>query len=601
MPNSTSSLLPLLMGTVLLGCTGEPEPAPAEETSSCLAEVPSALQTCFSSVSEATAACYDSTDAPCEAGDASVEAALSALDSQVQSVCADADFNLLTSQALSERLQVACQSEADSLSWRTYGGPQGAVWPLAEDGSRACLSAAHQAARQLVDASMEVIRSCLSSSDCDTGSVSAERDALASTALDVISAACDDLGGLIAVTPQTYVDRAVTQVDCMTATAYPDVGDLDLKCGPGHVQFEAPRGEWTQVVVDGDEWGTLCGDGTEYAFYINPAPEGAPLDRVLIGLQGGGVCVFEEDCTAKFESNPGLFNAQDDEVFSAGIVSDDPNVSPFSDWTRIYLPYCTQDVFAGGGVFESLGDLQLPRYGAVNARAAIQMARDVIWKELDETSEVGFRPDNVVAVFGGWSAGSYGTLYNYHWMVDDLQWPRTVAFPDAGLALDNGELLGVLGLGQIKIPAWGALKYLPPYCFTGDCAVGPNLLNALSPRLKTVPEQQIMLLTNPHDLVQMYDAYFTDEAYWINKMRQDYCSTRDLPGVSYYFTSVSDESIHVVTLRDELWLGEVDGEVMRDWLWRAVTEPDTVQNRVEEANFVKDFPGVKPFPCNVAP
>jgi hypothetical protein len=601
MSHAPQTLLTLSLGLLLSGCAEDPEPSPTDDSSACLAEVPDALRTCLGSVGEATVACYDATDAACQAEDPSVSAALDALDEQVQAVCADEDFNLLTTQALSERLQVSCQSEADSLAWRTYGGPQGAVWPMASSTAKECLSAANQSARLLMDASLERIHTCLTSSDCDAGAVAEERAALASTAQAEIEAACEDLGSLAAVSPETYVERAVQQVDCIAATAHPDVGDLDLACGPGHAQFDAPRGEWTQVVVDGDEWGTLCGDGTEYAFYINPAPEGAALDRVLIGLQGGGVCVFEEDCTAKLESNPGLFNALDDEVYSMGIVSDDPAVSPFSDWTRVYLPYCTQDVFAGGGVIEPLGDLQLPRYGAVNARAAIQMVRDVVWKEMDETSPEGFRPDNVVSVFGGWSAGSYGTLYNYHWMLDDLQWPRTVGYPDAGLALDNGELLGVLGLGLVKIPAWGTLENLPPYCFTGDCAVGPTLLEALSPRLKQVPEQQLMMLTNPHDLIQMYDAYFTNEDHWINTVRSDYCSTRDLPGVSYYFTSVSSESIHVVTLRDELWLGEVDGEVMRDWLWRAVSEPDTVQDRVEEANFVKDIPGVKPFPCKVAP
>jgi len=45
--------------------------------------------------------------------------------------------------------------------------------------------------------------------------------------------------------------------------------------------------------------------------------------------------------------------------------------------------------------------------------------------------------------------------------------------------------------------------------------------------------------------------------------------------------SVTDESTHVVTLRPELWAGSVDGEVMSDWFWRAVTEPDTIQSRVE--------------------
>ena len=43
------------------------------------------------------------------------------------------------------------------------------------------------------------------------------------------------------------------------------------------------------------------------------------------------------------------------------------------------------------------------------------------------------------------------------------------------------------------------------------------------------------------------------------------------------------------------------GEVMRDWFLRAVNEPDTLQSRVEEANFVDDIPGVTPYPCEVAP
>jgi hypothetical protein len=96
----------------------------------------------------------------------------------------------------------------------------------------------------------------------------------------------------------------------------------------------------------------------------------------------------------------------------------------------------------------------------------------------------------------------------------------------------------------------------------------------------------------------------TEEAWlatWINTMRSDYCDTKDLPGINYYYTSVSDESIHTVTLNPDLWAGSVDGEVMRDWFVRAVTEPDTLQSRVEEANFVNDIPGAMPYPCEVAP
>jgi len=111
----------------------------------------------------------------------------------------------------------------------------------------------------------------------------------------------------------------------------------------------------------------------------------------------------------------------------------------------------------------------------------------------------------------------------------------------------------------------------------------------------------LMLLTNPRDQIQQFDAYFTDEAQWINTLRQAYCDTRDLPGISYYITSVSDESVHVVTVRDELWLGSVAGMVMREWILGAITAPDEVRSWAEEGDFVMQVPGVEPYPCEVAP
>lgn len=573
------------------------------EEASCSTAALDALRTCVVDYGTAVAGCYGDSGAPCSADDAVTAAALDTLEQSLQDGCSDGEFGALGVDALVGRLRNACESEASSLSWRTYGGPQGAVWPAVDGAGQACLGAAHQAASDLVHDSMQAIGECLAVDDraCDAAAVAADREALASAAIAAIEAECTDLSALVALSPQTYIERAEQQVDCLTAAGHPDPGSAGLRCGPSHAQFEAPRGEWTQIVVDSEEWGTQCGDGSDYAFYVRLAPEGEPLDRILIGLQGGGVCLFEDDCSARLATSPGLFSAMDDEPLSIGVASDEPSVSPFANWTKVYLPYCNQDVFAGGGIVESLGSLDLPRYGGVNLRAAVQMVRDVTWKMMDEEGGAGFRPDDVVALFGGWSAGAYGTLYNYHWLLDDLQWPKTVAFPDAGLALDNGSTLGVSGLGLLKIPAWGTQPNLPPYCFGGECAVGPVLYEAISPRLKQVPEQQMLILSNPVDATQQGDAFFDDEAVWINTMRQSYCDTRELPGISYYFTSVSDQSIHVVSVRPDLWEGEVDGEVMRDWFWRAVTEPDTVMSRVEEGDFVDAVPGVEPYPCEVSP
>jgi len=291
----------------------------------------------------------------------------------------------------------------------------------------------------------------------------------------------------------------------------------------------------------------------------------------------------------------------DDEPLEIGIASTDPAQSPFADWTHVYLPYCNQDVFAGGGVVEQLGALGVPRYGSVNLRAALEMVRNVLWREMDAAGGAGFRPDELVALFGGWSAGGYGALYNYHWLLDDLQWPRTAAFPDAGMALDNGSILGVRGLGPVKIPAWGTLPNLPPYCFTGDCSVGNVIYQAIAPRLRQVPEQQMLVLSNQKDDTQAGDAFFEEEAHFINTMRREYCGYKDLNGIQFYLTGVSDRSVHVVSLRPDLWQDEVAGETMRDWFWRAVTEPDTLADRAEEGDFVARIPGVEPFPCEVAP
>ena len=600
--NKTARLFPvfsLVLPALLLGCSDSSDhngastpPGPA-----CSMAAPEALRSCIGDVSRTIATCYRDGDRPCDDSDPDIEAALSGLQETVEGACADGELLSLSVDAVVGRLQNACRSQADSIAWRTFGGPQGAVWPGAGDEGRACLQSAHETITGFVDQTLAATNDCLAADACDGTALSEERRSAADEAVASVDTACPELPALIAVDSRTFVSRAEEQVDCTLATVHGDTGDLALSCGPGNVESVPPRGEWSQIILDGEQWGTRCGDGSDYAIQLRLAPEGSPLDRVLIGLQGGGVCLFEEDCTSRLASNPGLFNAQDDLPVSTGIASTDP-MNPFSDWTMVYLPYCNQDVFAGGGVVESLGDLELPRYGSINARAGMRVARDILWKLSDEAGGDGFRPDRLIALFGGFSAGGYGALYNYHWVLDDLQWPRTAAFPDAGGALDNGGI-GVRTLGFTKIPAWGFRNYLPPYCFSGDCAVGPDLYRATSPRLKQVPEQQYLILSNQKDETQQRDAFFFDEAQWIDAMRAAFCDTKDLRGIQWYLTSDSVNSVHVVSLREEFYYGAVAGEKMVDWLWRAVTDPDSIEDRAEEGNFTTDIPGSSPFPCQL--
>jgi hypothetical protein len=183
------------------------------------------------------------------------------------------------------------------------------------------------------------------------------------------------------------------------------------------------------------------------------------------------VCIFGNDCASR---PAGLFEAMSDQPEMGGPLSNDPAVSPFADWTKVYLPYCNQDVFIGGGTTSDFPEKTVHRFGSVNVRAALRYLRDVVWRELDATTNEGYKPERMRVLFGGFSAGAFGTLYNYHYLLDDLQWIHTTAYPDAGLALDNGQPLGIANLGLLLISdspplGWGARNYLPPYCFATNC------------------------------------------------------------------------------------------------------------------------------------
>ncbi len=586
--------------SLLASCKQEPDKAAATE---CATEVSWALAECTTMVSDLHGACLQATDALCAPSDAAVENAYNNLRSRVDASCNNSELFDAAGSARVDGLVAACAQESTSLVGRLAGGPHAAVWAEASDAERTCIETARAAVTEQLEIGLTDIFACAGQGVCSESTIQEARAGVQDITVLELEDACPDLAEMVAIDARAVVDRTARQVDCLAATARPDLEGLGLTCGPSYADFDAPRGEWTQVVVDASRWGSLCGDGTDYAFWIRPAPEGAPLDNVLIGLEGGGVCVFAEDCGARQQSAPQLFSALDNaEPIAVGIASDNPAESPFSDWTRVFLPYCTQDVFAGGGVDEDLGGgVVVPRYGSVNARAAISMVRDWMWRELeaDPDRPEGYRADTVHALFGGWSAGSYGTLYNYHWMLDDLGWAHTTAFPDAGLALDNGEALGVRALGAVKIPAWGALPNLPPYCFDGDCALGEVLAEALSPRLLSVPEQQLLMLSNQLDDIQAGDAYFSTREGFVNALRHTYCDTKDLPGVAWYLTGVSDESVHVVTVRPELWSGSVGGMVMSDWLAKAAIDGQEVDSYAEEGDFQTVVSGVEAFPCPV--
>jgi hypothetical protein len=126
----------------------------------------------------------------------------------------------------------------------------------------------------LVEASLIARQECLAAETCDANALANEEATMTAAAVADLEGACPALSDLIALDAAEYIARAMHQVDCMTATVYADTAPLSVSCGPTTADPDLPRGQYAQVILDEETYGTRCGDGSPFAFQIRLAPEG---------------------------------------------------------------------------------------------------------------------------------------------------------------------------------------------------------------------------------------------------------------------------------------------------------------------------------------
>src|SRR4029079_3826404 len=115
----------------------------------------------------------------------------------------------------------------------------------------------------LVDTLVTVYHDCLTvernGGTCNVAATEAkanediEQNALA------VGTACASLPALVSIDPPTFAARAAAQARCLTAIANPASSPLTLDCGPRDNLVDTPRGQYVQVVLDSDIYGTRCG------------------------------------------------------------------------------------------------------------------------------------------------------------------------------------------------------------------------------------------------------------------------------------------------------------------------------------------------------
>lgn len=151
---------------------------------------------------------------------------------------------------------------------------------------------------------------------------------------------------------------------------------------------------WAQAAPGWEEitpgpW-AVCSDGSAFKFYVSAGSS----KKLAIFFQGGGACWDASTCSAGIHR----VRVEVDELRAgAGIYARGNLDNPFRNWTFVWVPYCSADIFWGDAVRAYAPGLVVQHRGATNARAAL------LWTY----SRV---PDpDVVAVLGR-SAGAYGSL-----------------------------------------------------------------------------------------------------------------------------------------------------------------------------------------------
>jgi hypothetical protein len=248
------------------------------------------------------------------------------------------------------------------------------------------------------------------------------------------------------------------------AEALPDGASPGPDSGfvPG-APITATSGQWTWVPFDD----AFCGDGSPTGLGINPSTTST---RVLIYLEGGGACWDALTCyTLMTAANFGTGYSQANFVTEStdltylalpgGFFDRTAAANPFKDYSYVYLPYCTGDVFSGNNV-AALGTNTAHFVGYANVAA--YLAR------LVPTFPAADR-----VILAGSSAGGYGAIFNAWQAQAAFGSVRVDVLDDSGTFLPPDVLAEGSGSQTTQSTAWNLPATSPP-CST--CSTDPSAI-----------------------------------------------------------------------------------------------------------------------------
>ena len=171
---------------------------------------------------------------------------------------------------------------------------------------------------------------------------------------------------------------------------------------------------WHTVEPQGE---TRCAHDTDYRFWVRPGN-----GDVLLYFQGGGGCWNQETCQRGSNFYKQSAGRNEAITYRNGIFDFDNPDNPFADYTMIFAPSCTGDVYMGSEVVDYGNGVTVHHQGYDNLMSAVDFT-------LDYASE----PESVFTA--GCSAGSVGSAIAVPYLID--------AYPDIPVT-QLGDSLGLI-------------------------------------------------------------------------------------------------------------------------------------------------------------
>jgi len=412
---------------------------------------------------------------------------------------------------------------------------------------------------------------------------------------------------------------------------------LKLNDGTTVVHFNSNRDGWNDwfaerwyasyqmITLDGDATGAKCADGSNYKFLVDRS---AKSSNILIQFEAGGGCWDSHTCSRADGgfSNGGLVGqklggipdqatlrmAAQASLISGIADNVGPNYNPkFKDWTKVYLPYCSQDLGTGDAIHDygmtlSNGSTTFQNNGRKIHGAVLTWLKE----NLEQPTQM---------LLAGQSAGGFASMLHYNLYRTALEPQKGYMHDDAGpiVPADQTKSLEEAPSGPTMIAirnAWNAAPYLKWFeeesaraGLGSNDAFNMHDMGTLNSFLaKKWPNDRFMLSAAQHDAViagfsyNMFDenlmnAKNANDGHSLRKMKQEYeigklrALLDTLPNFGYFmpgYRPVMGGHVLTFPVVEGSAKNEDDGNTIRDSILNLLNDDEPLMKSFESNVFL---------------